>query len=169
MFGVLFKCQRIPGAGLQRRIVIEPGRLRSGITAELENPVFVDSQIGQFLFGTALVFPLLRGKRLSGAGGGDDEQNGRQQRKQFHFILPCSLIAFVKNFHFMTMLNTYISMRKLQIYYMVAKANYSWWNPLRYIVMNHARRFGNICQLFGWAAWCSPCECAVCKKKRGEK
>ena len=29
--------------------------------------------------------------------------------------------------------------------YMVAKANYSWWNPLRYIVMNHARRFGNIC------------------------
>ena len=31
-----------------------------------------------------------------------------------------------------------------------------------------ARRFGNICQLFGWAAWCSPCECAVCKKKRGE-
>ena len=46
--------------------------------------------------------------------------------------------------------------------YTVAKANYSWWNPLRYIVMNHARRFGNICQLFGWAAWCSPCECAVC-------
>lgn len=53
--------------------------------------------------------------------------------------------------------------------YMVAKANYSWWNPLRYIVMNHARRFGNICQLFGWAAWCSPGECAVCKKKRGEE
>ena len=52
--------------------------------------------------------------------------------------------------------------------YTAAKANYSWWNPLRYIVMNHARRFGNICQLFGWAAWCSPCECAVCKKKRGE-
>ena len=26
--------------------------------------------------------------------------------------------------------------------YTVAKANYSWWNPLRYIVMNHARRFG---------------------------
>ena len=44
--------------------------------------------------------------------------------------------------------------------YTAAKANYSWWNPLRYIVMNHARRFGNICQLFGWAAWCSPCECA---------
>lgn len=53
--------------------------------------------------------------------------------------------------------------------YTAAKANYSWWNPLRYIVMNHARRFGNICQLFGWAAWCSPCECAVCRKKRGEK
>ena len=47
----------------------------------------------------------------------------------------------------------------------VAKANYSWWNPLRYIVLNHARRFGNICQLFGWAAWCSPCECTVCRKK----
>ena len=53
--------------------------------------------------------------------------------------------------------------------YTVAKANYSWWNPLRYIVMNHARRFRNICQLFGWAAWCSPCECTVCRKKRGEK
>ena len=52
--------------------------------------------------------------------------------------------------------------------YMMAKANYSWWNPLRYIVMNHARRFGNICQLFGWDAWCSPCECTVCRKKRGE-
>ena len=52
---------------------------------------------------------------------------------------------------------------------MVAKANYSWWNPLRYIVMNQARRFGNLCQLFGWSAWTSPCECAVCRKKRESK
>ena len=50
--------------------------------------------------------------------------------------------------------------------YRVAKAEYGWWNPLRYIVMNQARRFGNLCQLFGWPAWCSPCECAVCRKKK---
>ena len=49
--------------------------------------------------------------------------------------------------------------------YTVAKANYSWWNPLRYIVMNHARRFGNICQLFGWAAWCSPASVPCAKRK----
>jgi len=50
--------------------------------------------------------------------------------------------------------------------YRLAKAGYGWWNPLRYIVMNQARRFGNLCQLFGWSAWTSPCECAVCQKKR---
>lgn len=50
--------------------------------------------------------------------------------------------------------------------YKVAMAGYGWWNPLRYIVMNDARRFGNLCQLFGWDAWTSPCECAVCQKKR---
>lgn len=50
--------------------------------------------------------------------------------------------------------------------YAIAKANYGWYNPLRYVVMHHARRFGNICQLFGWGAWCSPCECTVCRKKR---
>lgn len=48
--------------------------------------------------------------------------------------------------------------------YLVAKANYGWYNPLRYLVMNHARRFGNICQLFGWSAWCTDCGCAVCRK-----
>ena len=48
----------------------------------------------------------------------------------------------------------------------VAKAGYGWWNPLRYIVMNDARRFGNLCQLFGWEAWTSPCQCTVCRKKR---
>ncbi len=49
--------------------------------------------------------------------------------------------------------------------YKVAKENFGWYNPRRYIVMNQACRFGNICQHFGWNAWISPCECAVCKKK----
>ena len=38
----------------------------------------------------------------------------------------------------------------------VAKAEYAWYNPRRYAVMNSARRFGNICQKFGWAAWMAP-------------
>ena len=50
--------------------------------------------------------------------------------------------------------------------YAVAKAQFGWYNPRRWIVMNQARRFGNVCQLFGWSAWTSPCECAVCQKKR---
>ena len=50
--------------------------------------------------------------------------------------------------------------------YAAAKAQFGWYNPRRYIVMNQARRFGNVCQLFGWKAWCSPCECAVCRKKK---
>ena len=50
--------------------------------------------------------------------------------------------------------------------YIAAKAEYAWYDPRRYIVMNQARRFGNICQKFGWKAWISPCECAVCEKKR---
>lgn len=49
--------------------------------------------------------------------------------------------------------------------YAVAKAEYGWWNPRRYIVMNQARRFGNICQALGWGGWSSPCTCGVCKKK----
>lgn len=40
--------------------------------------------------------------------------------------------------------------------YKVASAEYSWYNPRRYVVMNQARRFGNICQCFGWAAWMAP-------------
>ena len=40
--------------------------------------------------------------------------------------------------------------------YKVAKADFSWWRPRRYVVMNHARRFGNICQAFGWSAWMAP-------------
>lgn len=37
--------------------------------------------------------------------------------------------------------------------YKVAKAKFAWYNPRRYFVMNQARRFGNICQAFGWDAW----------------
>ena len=52
----------------------------------------------------------------------------------------------------------------------VAKHKFGWYDPRRYIVMNQARRFGNICQTFGWSAWCSPCKCGVCaKKKNGGK
>ena len=40
--------------------------------------------------------------------------------------------------------------------YKVAKSEYGWYNPRRYIVMNQARRFGNICQSFGWSAWMAP-------------
>ena len=40
--------------------------------------------------------------------------------------------------------------------YKVASAEYGWYNPRRYVVMNQARRFGNICQSFGWAAWMAP-------------
>ena len=42
--------------------------------------------------------------------------------------------------------------------YKVAKAMYGVFNPRRYAVMNSARRFGNICQKFGWAAWMAPFE-----------
>ena len=37
--------------------------------------------------------------------------------------------------------------------YRVAKAEYGWYNPRRWIVMNQARRFGNCCQLFGKGGW----------------
>ena len=50
--------------------------------------------------------------------------------------------------------------------HLVAEAQFGWYNPRRWIVMNQARRFGNVCQLFGWSAWTSPCECAVCRKKK---
>ena len=32
---------------------------------------------------------------------------------------------------------------------LLAKAEYNWYNPLRYAVMNQARRLANYCQLFG--------------------
>ena len=50
--------------------------------------------------------------------------------------------------------------------YKVAEADFSWYNPRRYIVMNQARRFGHICQIFGWVAWMTDCDCAVCRKRR---
>ena len=50
--------------------------------------------------------------------------------------------------------------------YKVAKSEFAWYNPRRYVVMNQARRFGNYCQLFGWDAWNSDCTCSVCRKKR---
>ena len=50
--------------------------------------------------------------------------------------------------------------------YAVAKHRFGWYDPRRYIVMNQARRFGNICQLFGWKAWTTDCVCAVCRKRR---
>lgn len=52
--------------------------------------------------------------------------------------------------------------------YAVAKAKFGWYDLRRYIVMNQARRFGNICQRFGWDGWITPCRCKVCQKKRGE-
>ncbi|MDD4817285.1 MAG: hypothetical protein PHI85_04880 [Victivallaceae bacterium] len=53
--------------------------------------------------------------------------------------------------------------------YRVAAARFRWYDPRRWIVMNQARRFGNLCQTFGWSAWCSPCQCEVCKKKAGTR
>ena len=35
----------------------------------------------------------------------------------------------------------------------VAQAEFGWWNPRRYAVMNQARRFGNYCQRFGKGGW----------------
>ena len=37
--------------------------------------------------------------------------------------------------------------------YRVAEAEFAWCNPRRWIVMNQARRFGNICQKFGRGGW----------------
>lgn len=53
--------------------------------------------------------------------------------------------------------------------YKVAKAMYGWFNPRRYLVMNDARKLGNICQKFGWGGWIKPCTCAVCRKKEEQK
>lgn len=53
--------------------------------------------------------------------------------------------------------------------YLVAKKEYGWYNPRRYLVMNDARRYGNLCQLFGWDAWLAPCQCIICRKKNPMK
>ena len=37
--------------------------------------------------------------------------------------------------------------------YKVAEAEFGWYNPRRWIVMNQARRFGNICQALGKGGW----------------
>ncbi len=37
--------------------------------------------------------------------------------------------------------------------YRVAEAEFGWYTPRRWIVMNQARRFGNICQKFGKGGW----------------
>ena len=53
--------------------------------------------------------------------------------------------------------------------YKIAKYRYCFLDPRRYFVMLQARKFGNLCQLFGWSAWTTPCECAICKAKRRAK
>lgn len=49
--------------------------------------------------------------------------------------------------------------------YKCAKAEFAWYDPRRYAVMNQARRFGNYCRLFGWAAWDAECSCALCSPR----
>lgn len=53
--------------------------------------------------------------------------------------------------------------------YKIATAKFSWYNPRRYLVMNNARCFGNLCEAFGWLAYNTPCTCQVCKEKKQEK
>lgn len=48
--------------------------------------------------------------------------------------------------------------------YRVARALYPWWRLRRWIVMNDARRFGNLCQSFGWRAWRAPYEARVAEE-----
>ena len=42
--------------------------------------------------------------------------------------------------------------------YRIARRTFPWWSIRRWLVMNDARRFGNLCQAFGWAAWRAPYE-----------
>lgn len=49
-----------------------------------------------------------------------------------------------------------------------AKDRFGWWNPMRYVVMAQARRFGDLCQIFGWKAWESPCGCVLCHGPSGQ-
>lgn len=47
----------------------------------------------------------------------------------------------------------------------VAKTEFGWCNPRRWIVMNQARRFGNYCQMLGWSGWL---KCHEKRLKAGE-
>jgi hypothetical protein len=51
----------------------------------------------------------------------------------------------------------------------LAKHEYSWFNPIRYKVLLQAKKFGRICQLFGFNAWQSDCACKLCQKKRAQE
>ena len=48
--------------------------------------------------------------------------------------------------------------------YRVARGLYPWWRLRRWIVMNDARRFGNLCQSFGWKGWRAPYEARVAEE-----
>lgn len=37
-----------------------------------------------------------------------------------------------------------------------AFAEYSWYDPRRYLVWNKARQFSKLCKLFGWSGWTKP-------------
>lgn len=37
-----------------------------------------------------------------------------------------------------------------------AFAEYSWYDPRRYLVWNKARQFSKLCELFGWSGWTKP-------------
>lgn len=37
-----------------------------------------------------------------------------------------------------------------------AFAEYSWYDPRRYLIWNKARQFRNLCELFGWSGWAKP-------------
>jgi len=47
--------------------------------------------------------------------------------------------------------------------YKIAKALWPWYSPMRYLRMNKARVFGNLCQTFGWMAY----KAAYEKSQRG--
>ena len=51
----------------------------------------------------------------------------------------------------------------------LAKNEYCWINPARYKVILQAKKFGKICQLFGFNAWQSDCTCKICQKARAKE
>lgn len=50
----------------------------------------------------------------------------------------------------------------------VAKAMFRWYDPRRYLVMRNARRFGGLCQAFGWKAWCGAGEARERRRLAGK-